>query len=133
MIKYIDILKKLNKKAVSNEDIPVSAIIIKNNKIISKAYNKKYKKNDPIKHAEIEAIRKACKKLKTTNLMDCEIITTLKPCSMCENVIKEVKISKVYYILNKEKIINNKIEYIKINMENNYFKKEIQNFFKAKR
>ena len=109
-MKYvIGILKKMNQKAFVNDDIPVSAIIIKNNKIIAKAYNKKYKKNNPIYHAEILAIIKACKKLKTTNLSECNLITTLKPCSMCEEIIKEVKINNVYYILEKEKMLIEKL------------------------
>lgn len=129
----IEKLKNMNKKAIKNGDIPVSAMIIKNNKIISKSYNKKYKNNNPIHHAEILAIIKACKILKTTNLIDCELITTLKPCTMCESVIAEVKIRKVYYILEKNKKVNKKIEYIKINKENDIFKKELKNFFESKR
>lgn len=133
MKNVIGIFKKMNQKAFVNGDIPVSAIIIKNNIIIAKAYNKKYKKSNPIYHAEILAIIRACKKLKTTNLSECSLITTLKPCSMCEEIIKEVKINNVYYILEKEKNVNRKINFIKINIENEYFKNEIKHFFKMKR
>ncbi len=133
MKNYYEILKKLNKLALKNNDIPVSCIITKNNKIISKSYNKRVKDNNPINHAEIIAIKKAAKKLKTYNLIDCQLYTTLKPCKMCEEVIKISKIKKVYYILDQNKIVNNKINYIKLNDDDNYFYKELTNFFKNKR
>lgn len=133
MKNYYEILKKLNKLALKNNDIPVSCIITKNNKIISKAYNKRVKDNNPINHAEIIAIKKAAKKLKTYNLIDCQLYTTLKPCKMCEEAIKMSKIKKVYYILDQNKIVNNKINYIKLNDDDNYFYKELTNFFKNKR
>ena len=133
MKNYYEILKKLNKIALKNNDIPVSCIITKNNKIISKSYNKRVKDNNPINHAEIIAIKKAAKKLKTYNLIDCQLYTTLKPCKMCEEVIKMSKIKKVYYILDQNKIVNNKINYIKLNDDDNYFYKELTNFFKNKR
>ena len=133
MQNIIELLKIMNGKAIKNGDVPVSCVILKNNKIVSKAYNKKYKKNDPLQHAEIIAIKKACKKLKTYNLIDCIMITTLKPCKMCEEIIKESKIKSVYYILNKNKDVNNKIKYYKIDDENSYFENEIKNFFLNKR
>ena len=133
MNNYIDILKKMNLKAIKNKDIPVSCLIIKDNKIISKAYNSRVKNKDPFQHAEILAIKKAAKVLNTYNLKECALITTLKPCKMCEEVIKEAKIKNVYYIVEKNKVVNNKINYIKINDDNYYFQSQIQDFFKDKR
>ncbi len=132
-MKYINILKKLNLKAKDNGDIPVSAIIVRENKIIAKAYNKKVKNNNPLDHAEIIAIRKACKKLKTSNLIDCELYVTLKPCGMCKEIIKEARIKKVYYILDNDKIINDTTKYYKIEDDYQYFKKELSLFFEDKR
>ena len=83
----IEKLIKLNKKAFKNKEVPVSCVIVKNNKLISKAYNSKIKKHDPTAHAEIIAIKKAAKKLKTWNLNDCELYVTLYPCKMCIDVI----------------------------------------------
>ena len=103
---YIKILKKLNIKAKNNGDIPVSCIIFKEKVIISKAYNKKYKNNNPLDHAEIIAIKEACKKLNTTNLIDCTMLVTLKPCKMCKELIKEVRLKQVYYILDNNKEIS---------------------------
>lgn len=133
MNKYINILKRLNDKAKNNGDIPVSAIILKDNKIIAKAYNKKYKNNNPFDHAEVLVIKKACKRLKTSNLIDCEMIVTLKPCNMCNELIKECRLKKVYYILDNNKVINNTTRYIKIDEESLYFKGELSDFFKNKR
>lgn len=130
---YLKILKQLNKKAIKNGDIPVSALIIYNNKIIAKAYNRRYKDNDSLGHAEIIAIKKASKYLKTPNLVDCEMYVSLYPCDMCNEVIKESRIKKVYYFAKKEKNINNTISYIKLDDEKSYFSSELSSFFKNKR
>lgn len=130
----INKLIKLNKKALKNGDVPVSCLILKDNKVISTGYNMKVKKNDPFAHAEIIAIKKASKKFKTFNLGDCEMIVTLKPCSMCEAVILESRLKKVSYILDKEKEINNNVQYNQIFIDNSdYFRDELQSFFKSKR
>lgn len=134
MNKYINLLKKLNEKAKMNGDVPVSCIIIKDNNIISKGYNRREINNNPIDHAEIIAIRLASKKTKTWNLSGCTLISTLKPCKMCIEVIKAAKIRKVFYILDNNKIINNKLELCKLSTnEYDYFEKELKNFFKDKR
>ena len=133
MNKYKNILKRLNQKAIENGDIPVSAIITRNNKIIAKAYNQKYKNNNPFDHAEILAIKKASKKIKTPNLSECEMYVSLYPCSMCREVIKESKIKKVYYYTENNKSINNKIQYIKIDDNDLFFSKELSSFFDNKR
>lgn len=134
MEKIVDNFKKMNRLAIKNGDIPVSCIIVKNNEIISCGYNKKYKNNNPFDHAEIIAIKKACKKLKTTNLSECELYVTLYPCMMCQGAIIEARIKKVYYILNKTKIINDKTRYKQMfDMTKEYFDTEIKAFFKDKR
>lgn len=133
MVDIIKQLKIMNKKAIKNGDVPVSCIIIKNNKIISKAYNMRNKTKNPLDHAEIIAIKRASKKLNTYNLMECELFVTLHPCKMCLEIIKECKIKKVYYILDNNKDINNKIYLEKINTENDYFCKELKGFFLNKR
>lgn len=128
------LLTILNKKAIKHNEVPVSCIITKNDKIISKAYNNKITKHDPTAHAEIIAIRKAAKKLKTWNLNECRLYVTLYPCKMCLNVINEARIKEVYYILDNEKEINNNVKITKINSEKNeYFQDELKGFFKKKR
>ena len=128
------LLTILNKKAINHNEVPVSCIITKDDKIISKAYNNKITKHDPTAHAEIIAIRKAARKLKTWNLNECRLYVTLYPCKMCLDVINEARIKEVYYILDNEKEINNNVKITKINSEKNeYFQEELKGFFKNKR
>ena len=94
------LLKLLNKANKKNE-IAVAALIVKNDKIISKAYNKRNKKNDITAHAEVIAIKKASKKLKDWRLNGCDMYVTLKPCSMCEAIIKESRIDNCFYLSNR--------------------------------
>ena len=84
------------KKAYKKLEVPVGVVIVKDDKIIAKAYNQKEEKNSPIKHAEIIAIEKACKKLNNWRLNDCEMYVTLEPCPMCAGAIVNSRIKKVY-------------------------------------
>lgn len=93
---YMKQALKQAQKAYEKEEIPVGAIIVKNHKIIAKAYNEKEYKQDTTKHAEILAIQKASKKLKSWRLTDCEMYVTLEPCSMCAGALIQARIKKVY-------------------------------------
>lgn len=127
-------LKILVNKTNKSNDVPISCLIIQNNRIIASEYNKKYKSNDPTAHAEILAIKKACKKLKRTNLSDCILYTTMYPCEMCSALINEVRIKKVYYILKKEKNCTNTTKYEqKFDNEKEFFYNKIRDFFENKR
>lgn len=81
---------------------PFGSVIVKDNKIIARGHNEVIKNNDPTCHGEMQAIRKACKKLKTFDLSGCEIYTTGEPCPMCLSAILWANISKVYYGCNIE-------------------------------
>lgn len=134
--KMLDELYKLNQKAIKCGDVPVSCIILKDSKIVSKAYNQRIKKNDPLGHAEIIAIKKASKKLKTWNLNDCELYVSLKPCKMCEEIINEARIKHVYYIIDSDKEIHKTVDYKKLITNNeleNKFKTQLKQFFTDKR
>ena len=96
-----DELNKLVDKAVKKKEVPVAALIVKDGKIIAKAYNKVNKTNNILDHAEIICIRKASKRLNNWRLNDCELCVTLEPCSMCSEIIKKSRIGKVYYILSQ--------------------------------
>ncbi len=76
---------------------PFGAVIVKDGKVISKAHNQVLENNDPTCHGEINAIRKACKKLQTHDLSGCVIYTTGYPCPMCFGAILWSNIDKVYY------------------------------------
>ena len=127
---YYNELIKLTKKAYKKGEVPIAAIIVKNNKIISKAYNLREKNNDVLGHAEIIAINKATKKLKTWHLNDCILYSTVEPCDMCKNIINEAKIDKVYFFLKNEKLKSSTTEYIFLDKIDNEFKKIIKDFFK---
>ena len=120
-------------KAYNRLEVPVGVVIVKDNKIIARAHNQKEEKNNPIKHAEIIAIEKACKKKKTWHLDDCILYVTLEPCKMCLEVIKQARIKQVVYGAKQEKISNLK-DPILIQMENvENSSKLLRNFFKNKR
>lgn len=104
--KYIKLAIKEAIKAYKYGDIPVGCIIIKNNKIISKAYNKKEKNQIATYHAEILAINKACKKLKTWHLDECILISTMEPCEMCTGAIIQSRIKNIIYLVSNENFGN---------------------------
>ena len=80
-----------------NEGGPFGAIITKDDKIISQAHNQVLLTNDPTAHAEVNAIRKASKKLSTFDLSGCILYTTCMPCPMCLGAIFWARIKTVYY------------------------------------
>ena len=84
-------------KAGNKDEVPVGAVIVKDNKIIAKAYNKKEKKRSAVYHAEILALIKASKKLKSWNLNGCKIYVTKQPCLMCYGAILSSRISEIYF------------------------------------
>ena len=94
---YMRIALNEANKAYKKSDVPVGAIIVRNNKIIAKAYNKKENCNNAIYHAELIVINKACKKLKTWHLEDCTLYTTLEPCPMCIGSIIQSRINNICY------------------------------------
>ena len=99
---YMKIAIKQANKALKYNEVPVGAIIVKDNKIVSKAYNKKEKSNDSTKHAEIIAISKACKKLRNWRLDDCILYVTMEPCMMCSGAIEQSRIKKIVYGVKNE-------------------------------
>lgn len=139
--KYMNIALIEAKKAYKKNEVPIGCIIVKNNKIISKAYNKKEKTNVVTKHAEIIAIEKACKKLKTWHLNDCILYTTVEPCLMCTGAIIQSRMKKVVYATENEKYGSlNKIvkeSKSKLEIERNILTEKsialLQNFFNKKR
>ena len=139
--KYINELINLSKKALKKSEVPIAALIIdENGKIISKAYNTRNIKQQTINHAEILAITKANKKLKSWRLNKCTLYVTIEPCEMCKNVIKESRIDKVFYLVPrlKSKKIYNKTNFFQIEEKSNEnsidkYKKIIEKFWENKR
>lgn len=142
---YMNLALKEAKKAYLKGDVPVGTVIVKDNKVISKAHNTKQSKNQAINHAEIIAIKKACRKLKTWHLDDCEIYITLEPCLMCCGAIIQSRIKKIYYSIESPKFgyiesvenvfsnKNNHTPIIKKGIAYDESKEMLVNFFKNKR
>lgn len=127
------------------EEIPVGAVIVKDNKIISQAHNQREKSQIATHHAEILAIEKACKKLKSWRLDNCDIYVTLEPCPMCAGAISNARIKNVYYAVTDtenggytrfkmfENILNHTTNCHHLKEFEKENKELIQKFFKQKR
>ena len=124
-------------KAYKKGEVPVGAVIVKNGKIIGRGYNKKEKTKNALMHAELIAIKNACKKNKDWRLYDCVMYVTLEPCLMCMGAIVESRMQNIYcgvknnksnlYNMNVVSAENIKIQY---GLLENEIKKQIENFFK---
>lgn len=90
-------------KADKKLEVPVGACIFKNNKLIAKAHNKKEGKQNALLHAEIIAINKACKRLQSWRLDECEMYVTLEPCPMCAGAIISARLNKLFIGARDEK------------------------------
>lgn len=138
MEKYmIEALKEAN-KAFSINEVPIGCVIVKDNKIISRGYNKKESTNLATSHAEIIAINKACKKLNNWRLLDCTLYVTVEPCLMCCGAIIQSRIKKVVYGTSNENYgAVELLEKNNIEVEKNVLQNEcslvLQEFFKKRR
>lgn len=97
---------------------PFGAVIVKNGKVVASSANKVVPENDPTAHAEVSAIRLACKTLETYNLSGCEIYTSCEPCPMCLGAIYWARIDKIYYA-------NTKTDAADIGFDDNFIYEEI--------
>ena len=88
---------KQAKKAALIDETPVGAVIVLDDKIIARGYNKRETKKNALMHAEIIAIDKACKKIGAWRLSECEMYVTLEPCPMCSGAIINSRIKKLYF------------------------------------
>ena len=85
------------KKALKEREVPIGAVVVKNDKVIGKGYNLKEEKQDPTAHAEIVAIKEASKKIGSWRLEDCEIFVTLEPCPMCVGAMLQSRIKRLVF------------------------------------
>ncbi|QJC28015.1 tRNA adenosine(34) deaminase TadA [Enterobacteriaceae endosymbiont of Plateumaris braccata] len=105
-IYWMNYALNLAKLAIKSGEIPVGAVIIQNNKIISEGKNNSIKKNDPTGHAEIIALRKAGKFLKNYRLLNTTMYVTLEPCLMCSGAIIISRINRLVYSISNNKYSN---------------------------
>lgn len=126
---------KLAEKAYEKGEVPIGAVIVKDNKIIAKGYNRKEKDKIATRHAEIIAIEKASKKLKDWRLTGATMYVSLKPCQMCLAAIEEARISKVVYIAEEKKACQRGVKLEKVSDSDivNKSVEMLKNFFIEKR
>ena len=84
------------KKALALGEVPIGCVIVKDGKVIARGYNRRTFDHQVLAHAEIIAIKKACKKLGDWRLEGCEMYVTLEPCQMCAGALVQSRIDKVY-------------------------------------
>lgn len=105
--KYMDMAVKDAYFGINNnEGGPFGAVIVKKGEVISSTHNTVLKNNDPTAHAEVNAIREACKKLNTYDLSGCIIYSSCEPCPMCMSAIMWANIDKIYYGSTRSDAIN---------------------------
>lgn len=145
-LKFLDLAFDCAKEAEKLNEVPIGAVIVKDDIVISKGYNKKESEKSVFSHAEINAIKEASEKLNNWRLDNCDIYVTLDPCPMCASAIKQSRIKNVYsacensnsnniQILNsifKNNDINSSVNFVtNLNVEKS--KKILNNFFKEQR
>ena len=120
--KFMTCALKCAQKALSEGEVPIGAVVVMDGKVISRGHNRRTKRQIATAHAEIEAIEKACKKLKSWRIPECELYVTLEPCPMCLGAMLNARIKKVYfgayeakgrsktYELANSNLLNHKIE-----------------------
>ena len=86
---------KQAKKAYTLEEVPIGCVIVYDGKIIGRGYNRRTIDKNPLAHAEIQAIRKASRKMGDWRLEDCTLYVTLEPCQMCSGAIVQARIKRV--------------------------------------
>ena len=96
-IKYMKLALKEAKKAEAIDEVPIGCVIVKDDKVIARAFNRRESKRMAISHAEIEAINKANKKLGAWRLEDCDIYITIEPCIMCAGAILQARFKRVIF------------------------------------
>ena len=132
--------------AMNEEEIPVGAVLIQNNKLIARSHNQPIKNNDPTAHAEIQLLRKAGEQQKNYRLIGSTIYVTLEPCTMCFGAMVHARIERIVFgasdfktgvcgsciNLNKENFFNHKISITGGVLENES-SELLKLFFKSRR
>ncbi len=92
---YMNQALKQAKKAYENGETPIGCVIVKEDQILARGYNHRNQRKSVTSHAEIEAIRKACKKIGDWRLDECTMYVTLEPCPMCAGALIQARVSRV--------------------------------------
>lgn len=95
--KFMKSALKCAEAALKEGEVPIGAVVVYEGKVIARGHNRRTKRQIATAHAEIEAIEKACKKLKSWRIPECELYVTLEPCPMCMGAVLNARIKKVYF------------------------------------
>jgi len=128
---YLDLALSEAQKAAKKGEVPIGAVIIRDGKVISKAHNLRERKQNALYHAEMLCIMRACKKLKSWRLSDCEMYVTLEPCQMCMGAITNARLKAVYFGAKSETNLNWTTQAVYI--ENKDCSNLLKEFFASKR
>ena len=133
------------KKAFDEDEVPIGCVIVANGEIIAREHNTKIADDDSLMHAEMKALHKAQKALKTKYLYDCELYVTTEPCAMCAGAMVNARLGKLYFGLREPKtgccgsvvnLLDGKFNHT-VEVEEGFKKDEIldllQRFFRQKR
>lgn len=101
--KFMCAALKCAKKALEEGEVPIGAVVVLDGKVISRGHNRRTKLQIATAHAEVEAIEKACKKLGSWRIPECELYVTLEPCPMCMGAALNARIKKVYFGAREDK------------------------------
>jgi len=141
---YFEIAFDEAKKAFKDNEVPVGCVLIKDNKIIAKEYNRILQKKNPTAHAELLVIQKAAKELSSERLSGCKLYTTLEPCTMCTGALILARIEAVFFLAIDNKLPglreisrleghNHSIQWEYIPMKKFPSSKLLKDFFRKKR
>jgi tRNA(adenine34) deaminase len=134
-------------KAFDEGEVPIGAVVVKNNSIIGRGHNRVESLNDPTAHAEIIAISAACNTVSNWRLEECSLYVTVEPCLMCGGAILHSRIERVVYVATEPKFgslgsaadilaknnLNHKVEVDKIDFLSNNISNLMKKFFASKR
>lgn len=95
--KFMKSALKCAEKALSEGEVPIGAVVVLDGKVIARGHNRRTKKQIATAHAEVEAIEKACRKLKSWRIPECDLYVTLEPCPMCMGAALNARIRKIYF------------------------------------
>ncbi len=137
---------KLAEMALEEDEVPIGAVVVKDNRIIGKGYNQVEKLKDPTAHAEILALTSAANTLESKQLNECDLYVTLEPCVMCTGAITLSKIENLYFATYEPKTgacgsVYNLLDENRLNHKVNIYsgmyeleaKSILKNYFKTKR
>lgn len=142
--KFMKAALRCAQTALKEGEVPIGAVVVLDGKVIARGHNRRTKKQIATAHAEVEAIEKACKKLKSWRIPECEIYVTLEPCPMCMGAMLNARIKKCYFGAYEAKgrtltdeIANANLLNHKIEVEGGVMEEEcaavLSNFFKEMR